>query len=94
MSETATAINFPKRDESLDAFRMWAERYFYDDLHDPLRWGSGGGFYHQRVNDAWEAWKVCGGYVQQENERLRKLLAEMSKRTLNIPIMTDPGKID
>jgi hypothetical protein len=72
---------------------MWAARYFYDDLHDPLRWSPSGGFYHQRVNDAWEAWQVCGGHVQRENERLRKLLEEISKHTLNMPIMTDPGKV-
>jgi hypothetical protein len=91
MSETA--IQFPKRDEAIDSFRMWAARYFYDDLHDPLRWGSGGGFYHQRVNDAWEAWKVCDIHLKQENERLRNLLREVSKHTLDVPIMTEPGKI-
>jgi hypothetical protein len=72
---------------------MWAARYFDEALRHPLRRNDDGSYFHQRVNDAWEAWKVCGGHVQRENDRLRKLLEEISKHTLTVPIMTDPGKI-
>lgn len=81
-------IAFPEPDRDRMTFEQWAAYYFRDDLRDVLRKDfRHAGYGHQRVNDAWEAWKISVEYQAAENKRLRKLLAEFDRLVIKTPIM-------
>jgi hypothetical protein len=88
----STAINpFPPVDHDRAVFRMWAAHHFDDRLRDPLQM-LGDRYRHECVQDAWEAFKVSREHVAAENAILRKRLEEVSRLTLDNPIILEPVK--
>lgn len=89
------AIELPKPDYSRMAFHAWADHHFYEELKYPLRRSDHDpdGYFHTRVNDAWQAWKVAAEWTERENARLRKLLDDLSRITIQTPILLEPDKV-
>lgn len=88
MAKILDQLTYLTPDHERNSFRAWAARHFRDEMRDPLRRSDRhDGFFYERVNDAWEAWKCCGRDVVLENTRLRNLLAEISRHTISSPLI-------